>query len=69
MKDCAALGGYVLGRITAVGVPAKIIILKSGVHQSTFSRFINGRHPVSERQLLDIGIAIGEAQTEARTKK
>ena len=64
-----ALGPYVLGRIDQIGVTQKSITQRSRVHPSTFSRFINGTKPISERQLLEIGIAIGSAQAEMNVTK
>ena len=66
MKATMALGPYVLGRIDQIGVTQKFITEKSRVHPSTFSRFINGIKPISERQLLEIGIAIGEANAQQK---
>jgi len=68
VKDFA-VGPYVQGRIDAERVPTKIIQIKSGVHSSTLSRFFNGVQVLSDKQLLEVGIAIGEARTEARAKK
>lgn len=68
MKDFAAIGPYVQGRIDAERVPKKVIQMKTEIHPSTLSRFFNGLKPLSDVQLLEVGIAIGEARFEARAK-
>lgn len=66
MKTGIAIGPYVLGRLDQLGIPPKVIQSKSRLHPSTFSRFINGINGVKDVQLLEIGIAIGEARVEAQ---
>lgn len=56
------LGIWVSGIAEAHEVQPKVISAKSGVHESTLSRWFNGIKDIDPRQAVKVGIAIGEAR-------
>lgn len=65
----ASIGGYVLGRLDAAGVPAKAVADKSRVHPSTLSRFFNGIKNLNDRQLFEIAFSAGLLAAELRQRE
>ena len=62
-------GPWVCGLADADRIPRKRIAAKSGVHESTISRFFNGEQDVNVQQFGFILLAIGEARAEGEHQK
>lgn len=63
-----ALGPYVRGRAAAYGAQPKVIAAKSGVHETSISKFYGGSKNLSPEQLVHLCEAIGEIKAEQRLR-
>lgn len=61
-------GIYLRGCLKCVNVQPKAISVKTGIHQSTLSKFLNGIKDVNDDQLIAIVFAAGQAEAEARLR-
>jgi plasmid maintenance system antidote protein VapI len=64
-----ARGVLVRGVLLTEDIAPKVVAAKCRIHESTLSRFFNGIKDVSDDHFLRIGIAIGEARAERKTRK
>lgn len=71
MADAAAgnFAMYFRGFLDANGLQMKTVAAKRGLDPSNFSKKTNNRQLLSAEEAFLIGVATGEARTEARAKK
>jgi hypothetical protein len=60
------LPSYIFGRARDIAVNA--IASRSGIHETTLSRFFNAKQNLNPVQLVEIGIAIGELRVIQATQ-
>lgn len=52
--------------MAAYDIPRKVVSSRTGIHESTLSRKINGIDDFQPEEIFSIGVAIGETMTTKR---
>lgn len=60
------IGQFIRGYMAAYDIPRKVVSSRTGIHESTLSRKINGIDDFQPEEIFSIGVAIGETMTTKR---
>ena len=69
MKTTDDVGQYIKGYAAAHNIAQKALSGKTGIHQSTLSRKLNGVEPLSTVEAFSVGVAVGKLILPEHTKR